>query len=385
MSVGFPDADCPADPYPGTVPPCSYVHADGVAHRLIADSRAASGWRVGEIDLDGWLGAHDAPLAAERVPVLAYGSNRCPSKITWLRRTLGLTGPVVVLRARTDGVAAVWAHGFRRRDGQRPAVLAAAPRVLEEHAVWLTTPAQVAVLDRCEGRGERFRLARLRTGTVHTEDGARIVAPWCYLGCAPTRRPLLVGGTARSVSGERIGTARSTSEARVGTMVRCAEVPQAVARELHGDPAASDGLDAATVEGTPHPDEWPAALFAYGLLQPGQPSWPLIAAYAADAPRRAAVPGAVFDTGHSYPALLPGRSGTALGTVVPLHDPATLLSTLDSYEGPDYRRVRLVIPADGTVCWAYTWRGPIDGLTPLPNGWPRPAAPRPASSATWTS
>ena len=70
---------------------------------------------------------------------------------------------MVVLRARTTGVAAVWAAGLRYRDGQRPAVLVAAPGVREEHAVWLATPEQIAVLDRCEGRDDRFRLARLRT------------------------------------------------------------------------------------------------------------------------------------------------------------------------------------------------------------------------------
>ncbi|OLT04461.1 hypothetical protein BJF90_22860 [Pseudonocardia sp. CNS-004] len=124
------------------------------------------------------------------MPVLAYGSNRCPSKITWLRRELGMgEDPVVALRARTRGLAAVWASGLRRRDGQRPAVLAAAPGAVEEHVVWLATPEQIAVLDRCEGRDERFRLARLRTGEVRTADGAPVVEPWCYVAHGETRRP----------------------------------------------------------------------------------------------------------------------------------------------------------------------------------------------------
>jgi hypothetical protein len=55
--------------------------------------------------------------------------------------------------------------------------------------------------------------------------------------------------------------------------------------------------------------------------------------------------------------------------LVPLRDPATLLPQLDAYEGPDYRRVRRVLP-DGTVCWVYAWSAPITGFRPLPGGWP---------------
>lgn len=318
-----PDALFPADPYPGAVPAASFVHLGGLAHPLPRD-------------LDSWLAAHDAPPAAARVPVLAYGSNRCPSKITWLRRELGLgADPVVVLTVRTSDVAAVWAAGLRLRDGQRPAVLAAAPGATEDHAVWLATPEQIAVLDRCEGRDDRFRLARLRTGAVRGEDGTDFEAPWCYVGHAPTRRPLLVDGYP----------------------VRCADVPQSVARYLTGTPAATDGLDAETVHGDPDPDEWPAALFVYGLLRPGQPSWGLVEPYAAGPPRPATVHGAVFDTGRGYPAWLPDGPGTTPGVVVPLRDPAGLLPTLDAFEGPEFRRGRVVVPEDGTVCWAYSWKG----------------------------
>ena len=188
-SVGgvWADADHPADPYPGAVPPDSYVHVAEVAYPLRDGA-------VEGVPLDAWLRGRGAPPLAERIPVLTYGSNRCPSKITWLRRELGLgAGPVVVLRARTNAVAAVWAAGLRARDGARPAVLAAAPDVVEEHAVWLATPEQIAVLDRCEGRDERFRLARLRTGSV-TVCGVLIERPWVYLGHAAIRHPLLVNG-----------------------------------------------------------------------------------------------------------------------------------------------------------------------------------------------
>jgi hypothetical protein len=374
--VVFPDRDHPADPYPGTVPDGSFVHLDEVGHPLVPDRRALAGWRVGTPDggpgpdLDGWLAArHAAPMAA-RAPLLVYGSNKCPSKITWLRRELGLDGPVVVLRAEVRDAAAVWAAGLRVRDGQRPATLAAAPGAREWHALWLATPDQVEVLDRCEGRGERYRLARPGI-VVRTEDGAVVGRPWTYLGHSPRRLPLLVGGVP----------------------VRCADLPQDRARALTGEPADDDGLGAQTVTGAPHPDEWPAALFAYGLLQPGRAGWAAIMPHLAGEPSAARVAGTVYDTGLGWPALLlddlpndrsdglpndrsDGRSdgprvvsavdpgagpegGSAAGepgTLIPLRDPAGLLPTLDAYEGPDYRRARLVL-AGGAVAWAYLWVG----------------------------
>ncbi len=343
----WPDVEHPADPYPGAVPPVSYVHVDGVA-------RAIRGCAVDGVPLDAWLRGHGAVPLAARLPVLAYGSNRCPSKITWLRRRLRLGGdPVVVLRARTTGVAAVWAAGLRARDGARPAVLAAAHGVVEEHAVWLATREQVAVLDRCEGRDERFRLVRLRTGSVVVDGEAFsspvvdvvVERPWAYLGHAEIRRPLLVDGAA----------------------VPCADVGQDVARRLSGEVSASDGLDADPVTGAPHPDEWPAALFAYGLLQPGQLSWHRVHAHAVGPAQPTTVAGGVYDTGRGYPAWLPDAPGMTPGVVVPVRDPAALLPALDAYEGPEYERVRVV--ADGTVCWAYAWRGDRAGLVALPGGW----------------
>jgi gamma-glutamylcyclotransferase (GGCT)/AIG2-like uncharacterized protein YtfP len=344
-----PDADLPADPYPGRTPPWSFAHLDELAHPLVPDPRAGGGWRLGARGphVDAWLAGHGASPLAGRLPVLTYGSNRCPSKITWLRRTLGLRGPVVALRARTEDVAAVWAHGLRHRDGRRPAVLAAAAGRVEEHTVWLATPEQIAVLDRCEGRGDRYRLVRLRTGRVRTEDGALVEAPWCYLGHAAIRQPLLVDGRP----------------------VRCADLAEPAARDLRGDPAPDDGLDSTPVDGPPHPDEWPASLFVYGLLQPGRRSWSLVARHAAGPPRPVTVAGSVHDTGRGYPALLPG-DGRVPGWVVPLRDPATALPGLDRYEGPEYARVRLTVPSDGTVSWVYLWRSATADLVPLPAGWP---------------
>jgi gamma-glutamylcyclotransferase (GGCT)/AIG2-like uncharacterized protein YtfP len=216
----------------------------------------------------------------------------------------------------------------------------------------MATPEQVAVLDRCEGRGDRHRLARLGTGAVYidsgnTDDGARVEAPWCYLGLSAIRRPLLVDGRP----------------------VRCADAPQAEALTLVGEPAPDDGLAAVTVVGAPHPDEWPAAVFVYGTLQPGEPAWPLVADHVAAPPRRATISGRLCDTGQGYPALLPDGTATAPGWIVPVRDPAMLLARLDGYEGAEYRRVR--VAADGVKpCWAYVWAAAETALTPLPAGWP---------------
>jgi hypothetical protein len=297
------------------------------------------------------------------VPVLAYGSNRNPGKITWLRRALGLTGPVVVLRVRTAGLAAVWAFGFRARDGQRTSVLAAAPGVSERHALWLATPDQVAVLDRCEGRGDRYRLARLGTGRVRTGDGTPVAAPWCYLGLSADRRPLLVGGRT----------------------VRCADLDQAGARTLHGGPAPDDGLVAVTVEGAPHPDQWPDALFLDDGPQPGWPlsggplpggprsggplpGWPLPAGDVVGRPRRAVVAERWCGAARGRPAPRAGGRGGARGWLVALRDPVSALHRLDHDRGPAYRRVRATATTAGdpqvTACWIY--RGAVQeaGLRP---------------------
>lgn len=338
----LPDSDFPEDPYPGALPDCSFVHLDERSHPLRPDRTALAGWRVGAVDLDDWLAGHGAPPMGSRVPLLTFGSNRNPSKITWLSRTLGLTGPVVVLRGVTRDVAAVWAAGLRKRDGQRPAVLTAAPRVTERHAVWFATPDQLKVLDHCEGRDDRYRLARPEI-TVRTDDGAVIERPWCYLALGAIRQPLLVDGVP----------------------VRCADLPQEAARRLNGVPAAGDGLGARTVHGAPHPDEWPAALFAYGLLGPGRAGWPLVEPHLAGPPRTAWAPGTVYDTGLGWPALLLDPETGVEGTVIPLLDPATVLPALDDYEGLDYRRVRLRLD-DSTIAWAYIWIGHRTDLHPLP-------------------
>lgn len=223
--VAFSTGDYPADPYPGARPGVSFAELGGRAWVVRPEP---TGWTVeGHGALDAWLATHDAPPVAARLPVLAYGSNACPGKLDWLRAAMGLAGPAIVLEADVRDAAAVWSAGHRARDGQRPAVLVAAPGVTERHAVWLATEDQRAVLDRVEGRGSRHRLAWVHTPVTlaggHVLDrvlaylalpGTQHLPPW------QNRSPLLVDGG----------------------FVRVAELNQRDAHLLTGTPADSDGL-----------------------------------------------------------------------------------------------------------------------------------------------
>ena len=358
-AVPDPDSAFPAEPYPGARPAGSFVHTDDGSRLLTSDPTVPSGWRVDGRCLDAWLHERGAAPLSGRVPVLAYGSNACPSKIGWMRAQRGLTGPVVVLRVRVEGLSAVWSAGLRVVDDQRPATLAAVPGAVEEHAVWLAAPAQFATLDVVEGRSAdppRYRLARVATGGVSLLDGAGVLdRPYAYIApVEPTgeartdRRPLLVDGAP----------------------VPCSSAGQDAARRLAGTPGA-DGLDAETVDGVPHPDTWPSRVFVYGSLMPGQEAWPLIRGHADPhaGPRPGFLPsGAVSDTGYGYPALTLDDGAGVPGNVVELADPVASLPELDTYEGPEYERVRVVVE-DGAVCWAWRWTASRDGLTPLPGGW----------------
>lgn len=349
----FADEDYPALPYPGARPPCSFVHEDATGYPIRPDHSTLSGWRLADgRDLDAWLADRDARPLAGRVPLLCYGSNACPSKLTWLRGTLGLTGPAVLLRARCTGLAAVWAAGLRVVDDQRPATLTAMPGVEERHAIWLATPEQVDVLDRCEGRGNRYRLAHVTTGEVRLEDGTLVDRPLAYVanersdGARTVRYPLLVGGRP----------------------VRCADVPQAAAAALAGEAATTDGLAVLVVGGTPVPEEQPRRLFVYGTLRPGSSHWPMLEPHTAGEPRRARLPGTLFDTGFGYPALRLGDGPGVSGWVVELATPAATLSTVDEYEGAEYRRVRATLRG-GTQAWTYVWVGTFDGMRELTGPW----------------
>lgn len=238
----FTDAEYPADPYPGTRPPASFLHHNGAGYVLvpIADD-TGSGWRIGGPagpDLDDELVAMGVAPVRDRLPVLAYGSNANPSKITWMREQLGLPGPAIVIRAECRDISAVWSAGVRQRDGQRPAVIAAQPGTQEMHAVWLATPEQRRVLDQVEGRGQRYRLAWVHTPVI-LEGNRSLTSVLAY-----TARPEAIG--------QDVPMHLNRSPLLVdGQFVRCADVEQAEALRFDGVPADSDGLDAAEVDGEP--------------------------------------------------------------------------------------------------------------------------------------
>ena len=366
IAAPLPDGEFPADPYPGVAPDFSFVHDDATTRRLQHAEEAGGGWRVDGFAIDAWLARRGAVPLAGRVPVLAYGSNACPSKITWLRTELGLPGPVVALRVSVRGMAAVWAAGRRARDGARPATLSASSAAMltlndtiagrttaEDHHVWLATPEQVAVLDRCEGRGERYDLARLDAATVHDERGVRLDPVLGYWPAAPLRAPLLVDGAP----------------------VRLTDMTQDEARDLVGEPATVPPGAATPLPGhrRPDPRSWPDRVFVYGTLQPGASAWWRLSPHATDA-RPAVATGRVYDTGHGYPALVRG-AGTVRGHLVTLADPVAAMPALDRYEGPDYRRERIAVYRDenaaerrgegssmasstAELAWAWVWGSP---------------------------
>lgn len=234
----FVDSDFPADPYPGTRPESSFVHHDQSSWWLKPNKDKPSGWSLRGTDLDSQLAKVKAPPMRSRLPVLAYGSNANPSKITWLRENLGLCGPVIVVQARCSDIAAVWSAGKRARDGQRPAVIASLPGATEGHTLWFATPDQRRVLDECEGRGERYQLSWL-TADIRLANGVRPGKVLAY-----TARPETLG--------KDVGEYSNRSPLLVGGhLVPCAQVGQEDAANLRGVPADADGLDTVEVEGEP--------------------------------------------------------------------------------------------------------------------------------------
>ncbi|TWP49977.1 gamma-glutamylcyclotransferase [Lentzea tibetensis] len=348
MAQPFTDDRHPAEPYPGTRPEHCFVHLDETGWPVTPDLAMESGWRVEpeNVDLDQWLADRGEPPLAGRMPVLGYGSNANPSKVTWLRDELGLVGPAVVLRARCEGLAAVWAAGLRTRDGQRCATLAAAPGSAEEHSVWFATPEQLRVLDRCEGRGLRYRLVRLHTGRVTLQNGGVIDSVLAYTAASKNRLPVLFNGR----------------------MVRCSEIEQEYTRHLGDRPVPSDGLDVTEVHGAPSADDWPELLFVYGTLMPGASAWHLMEPHVTGTPDVVRLAGTLHDTGLGYPAFRPGTGPGVPGYVVRLRSPEDALPLLDEYEGDEYRRVRVVLPG-GRIAWTYLWTSPIENMPVLPDGW----------------
>lgn len=233
MRYDYVDTDYPEHPYPGTRPDQAFLDIDRGGYWLHRDGEQ---WRTSYGDeLDTALAGLGAAPLADRFPILAYGSNENPSKITWLRQALGLTGPVIALPVLCVGLASVWCKGIRPRDGSRPVVLAADESVTERHAVWLATNDQRRVLDRCEDRGRARRLVELHHPIVTVHGGDELKNVLAYTAapeaCGPdvpadwNRSPLLIDGQYASMY----------------------DYGQHDAAQLTGDAADSDGIDCTTV------------------------------------------------------------------------------------------------------------------------------------------
>jgi gamma-glutamylcyclotransferase (GGCT)/AIG2-like uncharacterized protein YtfP len=103
------------------------------------------------------------------------------------------------------------------------------------------------------------------------------------------------------------------------------------------------------------------SLFVYGTLRPGQQRWPFLEPFVTDEGCDDAASGAVYDTGHGYPAARFDVTGTIHGRVYSLRrdrlDEA--LRLLDEVEGAVqdlFGRVAITTSA-GVQAWAYEYLG----------------------------
>ena len=102
-------------------------------------------------------------------------------------------------------------------------------------------------------------------------------------------------------------------------------------------------------------------LFVYGTLRPGEARWPHLAPFVDDEGHDDVVSGALYDTGHGYPAARFDHSGTIHGRVYPLHVDRLdeCLQLLDEVEAAVldlFRRVAITT-STGVSAWAYEYCG----------------------------
>ena len=93
-----PAGNFPALPYPGARPDYSYLLDEDQVVPLGTHGPMAR-WSILEPSgpsLDRWLHSNGHAPMSDRVPLLSYGSNACPDKLTQMRHRDGLRGPVVM-------------------------------------------------------------------------------------------------------------------------------------------------------------------------------------------------------------------------------------------------------------------------------------------------
>ena len=186
-SHAAPVEDFPAVPYPGRIPPYSFVQHEGTVHRL-ADGdpvRLASG-----DELAAWVRERTTePYAA----LLAYGSNGCPSRLS--EKFGDESAPTVALRALMRGAAPAWCRSRSQGGRHRAWTLVQDARGTATCRLLLVAAANLAGLDRSEGRGSgtRFQLVELSDVTVTWGPGLTWTRPVTYLGLR-SRGPLMRDG-----------------------------------------------------------------------------------------------------------------------------------------------------------------------------------------------
>ncbi|MGW0999734.1 hypothetical protein ACWD5V_42025 [Streptomyces sp. NPDC002523] len=116
---------------------------------------------------------------ADRVPVLAVGSNACPGQLRHKLDEFGIDSPIPMVRARLTGIdVGVSAHVSRM--GYVSASPVKSPRALRElFLIWLN-PRQLAVIDASE---TNFRRAWLPAPDVRIElpDGSKLPGAHAYV------------------------------------------------------------------------------------------------------------------------------------------------------------------------------------------------------------
>jgi gamma-glutamylcyclotransferase (GGCT)/AIG2-like uncharacterized protein YtfP len=95
-------------------------------------------------------------------------------------------------------------------------------------------------------------------------------------------------------------------------------------------------------------------LFVYGTLQPGEVRWHFLEPFVVDDLGAATVSGALYETGHAYPAAVFGSIGVVHGAVYRLHSVDHALDVLDRVESAvDGLYVRVRVATDHGWAWAY--------------------------------
>ncbi len=158
---------------------------------------------------------------ADRVPVLAYGSNQSPAqlhrKFGHLAAAGGAEAAIPVQRARLVGFDVVYSAHFTNY-GSVPAMLRVAPGTTVAVAVTWLTETQLALMNDTETRVANYVYRRLEHIDLHLDDGTRLAAVDAYVG---QRGSLMHDGTPVALEAVR-AEARTLPALSTAAMLRLA-------------------------------------------------------------------------------------------------------------------------------------------------------------------